>query len=150
MDVLRLGGHQVCFFADAGGGDGLKRLLFLHRVGDHSAAGLDDARLFGGYLFHRAAQQLGVVQVDAGDGRHQGVLHCVGGVEAAAEAGLQHGNVALLLVEPAEGHAVTASNCTGASASVSAAERTFAASRSSVSGGIIRPSIWNRSQKPTT
>ena len=66
----------------------------------YGAAGLDDARLLLGDGFQRIAQHLGVVQVDAGNGRHQSVVHPVAGIIFSAHAGLQHRQIALFLIEP--------------------------------------------------
>ena len=70
---------------------------------DHGAAGLDDARLFGGDGLHSVAQDLGVIQTDAGDDRRLRRVDDVGGVQAAAKAHLQHHDVALCLLKEAEG-----------------------------------------------
>ena len=100
IQILRLGLHQLRLLADALRHDGLLSLGVLQRIANHGAAGLDDARLLLGDGFQRVAQHLGVVQVDAGDGRHQGVVHPVAGVIFSAHTGLQHRQVALLLIEP--------------------------------------------------
>ncbi len=91
---------------------GLERLglFFNHgdggRLGDtghHGGGGLDDAGLLVGDGGHRVAQVAFVLQRDIGDDAHLGGQQ-VGGVQAAAHAGLDHGPVHAVLFEQMERH----------------------------------------------
>ena len=79
--------------------DGLIRLGVLGQ-GDKGAVGAKDAGLFAGDLCDGVAEIVLVVERDVGDDREQRVDD-VGGVQAAAEADLQDGDVdRLYLVWP--------------------------------------------------
>jgi hypothetical protein len=69
---------------------------------DDGPAGLDDAGLFARDLFERGAEKRRVLHADFGDHGH--LRHDdVGAVEASAHAGLEHGELDLLLQEPLQG-----------------------------------------------
>ena len=72
---------------------------------DHRHAGLDDAGLLKGDLLDGIAQDLRVIQADRRDDRRQRMLHGVGGIEAAAQAGLQHHILGFQLLKEHHGHA---------------------------------------------
>src|SRR5262249_13055588 len=63
--------------------------------------GLDDPRLLPRDLLDRVAEDLGVIQADRGDDRHQR-REDVGAIEPAAEADLDHGDVDLAFGEVEE------------------------------------------------
>ena len=54
---------------------------------------LDDPSFFGRNGLKGVAEQLGMVEIDAGDDREQGILDDVGGVQSAAQTHLQHHKV---------------------------------------------------------
>ena len=72
-------------------------------VQNTGAAGLDDPRLFGGDLFHRVPQNLGVVKADVHNDRDLRPGDDVCGVEPAAQTGLQHHDIAACLRIPQHG-----------------------------------------------
>ena len=41
-----------------------------------------------------------MIQIDAGNGRHQGIVHPLAGVVFSAHAGFQHRQITLFLIEP--------------------------------------------------
>ena len=100
IQILLVWHHQP----DAGpfccGGDNLQRVFGLVRVTHQRAARLEDARLFGGNFGNGIPENLGMVQTDFGDGGHQRAGHRVGGVAAAAKAGLQHHQITFFPGKP--------------------------------------------------
>ena len=77
--------------------------LWAAAVADHVAAGLDDAGLGGGDVRQRGAQKGGVVHAHGGEDGNLRHVDDVGGVQRAAQAHLQHHDVAGLLPEIQQG-----------------------------------------------
>ena len=80
-----------------------RRRVFLPRQYDLRARG-DDAGLLGGYLRQRLAQDRLMLQAYRRNDADLLLVECIRGVDAPAEAGLQHLDVGLRLSEGEEGH----------------------------------------------